>query len=910
VRHNPSLTSSNLGQEFIIEYIETIDWHDRFIIIMELVEHGDLGDLVERDPQQRLQESDGKIIGSQILSAVKYLHGKNITHRDIKPDNILVKSENPLIVKLTDFGLSKVIENDETFLKTFCGTLLYCAPEIYPEYNNFLRNPDQARSRRGQRPLKRYDQSCDLWSFAGVLFYILSANPPYPAPREEHNAHGLLKKIMTEALDLRPLQRVGISEDCIDFIKSMLRIYPADRPSIDELETHRWFTGGAGDFSFVSTEMEYDEVDQVNLNTSQLSLQDGYDEELGTSDEVDLIGAYNPRAGTTPIPQNYESIDGYGYKNRDNRDEADGYHAAGETLKVNNGNRLFGEVPPSLLGSSGVLPNTSVIRNLEYSASVYSNSDSDSNVTGNLNTDSQFSAGYDSNHARAFNLNKQIDSSVQPSIEIRMPEPNDAPSPMPTHGVAAPSLMGMESYIDNLAVDSAAATMNAPSPTVATNDAPSPQPGPIDIESSDYNLGGSIRSPTESMMDALRDVNEYGQHQSKRARPNREIDMEVSQSTFWNPRDRSTHHINYPKVMSSVYREAKRKAEARGERFEHGNPIFDELVGGTVRAESASSTPDPLPVRKGSGHSMATIDGEGKVTHLVHVGNKMVLESEAKSTAYRTPVGGRPAMSMIQTPARKTSGPVSLAQTAAINRAKSMHGDVEFVTPPRIIAKFTTTPDSILQGITLHVDSILTTWGRASENTMRYPDLNQIKVPKYGMKVVAYSPTNPKPTSIPREQDNDFAFYIATKSSNGIRVNGFHLGHFQKEKPFDKCKLWGKLHNGDIIDVWRNPIDPKENTRFRFECSWGASREPRKEKFNVVPEGELQCALDKACMRIELKLINDIREKREKEAARLGGKKRKLEEESQELAETMKENVEMGGSVVVSKQGAESDVAK
>ncbi|KAM3425834.1 hypothetical protein NHJ13734_009889 [Beauveria thailandica] len=70
-----------------------------------------------------------------------YLQNFNITHRDIKPDNILINSLEPLEVKLTDFSLSKMIDSDQTFLRTFCGTLLYCPPEVYTEYLEYDDKP-------------------------------------------------------------------------------------------------------------------------------------------------------------------------------------------------------------------------------------------------------------------------------------------------------------------------------------------------------------------------------------------------------------------------------------------------------------------------------------------------------------------------------------------------------------------------------------------------------------------------------------------------------------------------------------------------------------------------------------------------------------------------------------------------
>src|SRR5882757_5557935 len=98
----------------VVQNIEHVDWEEYLYIIMEYVPGGDLGSLIHR--RGHLPESDVKVMASQLLSALKYLHGMGITHRDVKPDNILIHNFSPLQVKLTDFGLSKMVDSEETFL--------------------------------------------------------------------------------------------------------------------------------------------------------------------------------------------------------------------------------------------------------------------------------------------------------------------------------------------------------------------------------------------------------------------------------------------------------------------------------------------------------------------------------------------------------------------------------------------------------------------------------------------------------------------------------------------------------------------------------------------------------------------------------------------------------------------------
>ena len=77
------------------------------------------------------------------------LHRQGIVYRELKPENVLVTEEGH--IKLTDFGLSKVIIENRDFISTFVGTLEYMAPEAY---------------------MGTFGQKADIWSL-GILMYEL-----------------------------------------------------------------------------------------------------------------------------------------------------------------------------------------------------------------------------------------------------------------------------------------------------------------------------------------------------------------------------------------------------------------------------------------------------------------------------------------------------------------------------------------------------------------------------------------------------------------------------------------------------------------------------------------------------------------------------------------------------------------
>lgn len=116
-----------------MQYHECLEDDTYIYIVMEYISRGDLGEYIHK--HGKMGEHLVQDVARQILDGIMYVHNMGISHRDIKPENILLASEDPIKIKISDFGLAKVVRDEGTFLRTFCGTMLYLAPEIYPRYH-------------------------------------------------------------------------------------------------------------------------------------------------------------------------------------------------------------------------------------------------------------------------------------------------------------------------------------------------------------------------------------------------------------------------------------------------------------------------------------------------------------------------------------------------------------------------------------------------------------------------------------------------------------------------------------------------------------------------------------------------------------------------------------------------------
>ena len=124
---------------------------------MELMEGGSLKDfMIKRYKEDSffIKDDECSLIIKNILLGIKYLHSHKIVHRDIKPDNIMLKYKGNLnFIKVGDFGFSTL---EHTSDGKECGTLIFMPPEI-----------------------QQYNELGDIWA-VGFILYILSSGGEHP----------------------------------------------------------------------------------------------------------------------------------------------------------------------------------------------------------------------------------------------------------------------------------------------------------------------------------------------------------------------------------------------------------------------------------------------------------------------------------------------------------------------------------------------------------------------------------------------------------------------------------------------------------------------------------------------------------------------------------------------------------
>lgn len=166
----------------------------------------------------------------QIISAVGFAHNKHICHRDLKLENILLKTKTLEIVKVADFGLS-AFYRPGALMKSSCGTLSFLAPEVFAGTSN------------AGPPL-------DVWAMGVILFALLCGRLPFEGPDLRGTKRPRDAVIQSRISKGQYKIEESLSPEAKDLVRRLLRVDPSVRASVPETFSHIWLRSNQGVVSF------------------------------------------------------------------------------------------------------------------------------------------------------------------------------------------------------------------------------------------------------------------------------------------------------------------------------------------------------------------------------------------------------------------------------------------------------------------------------------------------------------------------------------------------------------------------------------------------------------------------------------------------------------------------------------
>ncbi|XP_020579259.1 calcium-dependent protein kinase 18-like [Phalaenopsis equestris] len=219
VKREVKILQALKGHENVVHFYNSFEDDDYVYIVMELCEGGELLDRILAKKDSRYTEKDAAVVVRQMLKVAAECHLHGLVHRDMKPENFLLKStkeDSPL--KATDFGLSDFIKPGKRF-HDIVGSAYYVAPEV----------------------LKRKSgPESDVWSIGVITYILLCGRRPFWDRTED----GIFKEVLKNKPDFKRKPWPNISASAKDFVQKLLVKDPHARLTAAQALSHPWVREG------------------------------------------------------------------------------------------------------------------------------------------------------------------------------------------------------------------------------------------------------------------------------------------------------------------------------------------------------------------------------------------------------------------------------------------------------------------------------------------------------------------------------------------------------------------------------------------------------------------------------------------------------------------------------------------
>ena len=233
------------NNENSVKYIQHFETENEFIIVMELCDMN-LVDFIKFKKDFTISDINDFLC--QINNTFKIMKEKNIAHRDLKLQNILVnyknKEKTEYIYKITDYGISKELLSLSKRFTSKVGTVNFMAPEVL----------------NGEK----YDIECDLWSLGVIIYILYFKNYPYPAMNEM----ALIKQI--NSLGQKTF-KTSENKDFDNLIKGLLTSNPKERLTWAQYFNHPFF----GNKPFKEPKLEIKNEINILLKVREIDIKKG-----------------------------------------------------------------------------------------------------------------------------------------------------------------------------------------------------------------------------------------------------------------------------------------------------------------------------------------------------------------------------------------------------------------------------------------------------------------------------------------------------------------------------------------------------------------------------------------------------------------------------------------------------------